>query len=70
MAERLAVVVVSVDYGLALTRPITKVADHCAAAMLWTIENAQARFGVDKIVVKGSSAGAHLAAAALLRLRD
>jgi acetyl esterase/lipase len=70
LAERLCVVVVSVDYGLALTRPISEVADECAAAAAWTIAHARERFGVDRIVVKGSSAGSHLVAAGLLRLRD
>ena len=70
LAERIGVAVVSVDYRLALSHPISAVVDDCEAAAVWTIEHAMEEFGADYIVVKGSSAGAHLAAATILRLRD
>lgn len=70
MAVRLGVAVVSVDYRLALANPISVPVDDCETAAAWTIDHALAEFGTEHIVVIGSSAGAHLAAAMLLRLRD
>lgn len=69
LAARMGVAVVSVDYRLALANPISALVDDCEAAAAWTIEQAMREFGTDRIVVRGSSAGAHLAAATLLRLR-
>jgi len=70
LAASIGVVVVSVDYRLALSHPISAVVDDCEAAALWTLEHAETEFGSSRIVVRGSSAGAHLAALTLLRLRD
>lgn len=70
LATRIGVAVVSIDYRLALTNPISALVDDCEAAALWTVDHASEEFGTARIVVKGSSAGAHLAAAMLLRLRD
>ena len=70
LAARIGVAVVSVDYRLALAHPISALVDDCEAAAVWTMEHAMREFGSNRIVVKGSSAGAHLAAATLLRLRD
>lgn len=44
--------------------------DDCAAAALWLVEQARERFGTNRLVIGGSSAGATLALATLLRLRD
>ncbi len=70
LAAKIGVAVVSVDYRLALNNPLSASVDDCEAAAMWTIENATKEFGTDRLVVKGSSAGAHLAAATLIRLRD
>lgn len=70
LATKIGVAVVSVDYRLALTNPLSALVDDCEAAAMWTIEQAAREFGTCRLVVKGSSAGAHLAAATLLRLRD
>lgn len=70
LAAKIGVAVVSVDYRLALTNPLSALVDDCEAAAMWTIEHAVQEFGTDRLVIKGSSAGAHLAAATLLRLRD
>lgn len=70
LAAKIGVAVVSVDYRLALANPLSALVDDCEAAAMWTIEHAAREFGTDRLVVKGSSAGAHLAAAMLLRLRD
>lgn len=69
LALRLNVAVVSVDYKLALSGPIEASILECAAAMSWLTAHAQREFGTLKIIVKGSSAGAHLAACAVTRLR-
>jgi len=70
LAQRLDVAVVSVDYGLALSRPIDAVIDECAAAIRWAIATLHSKFDTERLIVKGSSAGAHLVAAALLRVRQ
>lgn len=70
LSARIGVAVVSIDYRLALSNPISALVDDCEAAALWTIAHARQEFGTARLVVKGSSAGAHLGAAMLLRLRD
>ncbi|WP_118863262.1 alpha/beta hydrolase [Sphingomonas gilva] len=70
LAARIGVAVVSIDYRLALSQPISAVVDDCEAAAIWTIANAGRMFGCARIAMVGSSAGSHLAAAAMLRLRD
>jgi acetyl esterase/lipase len=37
---------------------------------LWLIENGAAVFGTDQLIIGGESAGAHLSAVTLLRLRQ
>ena len=44
--------------------------EDCAAALRWALGEGRARFGVDHVFLIGESAGAHLAALALLKLRD
>lgn len=70
LAARLGVTVISVDYRLALSNPLAMLIDDCEAVMMWTFAQAESKLGSLRIIVKGSSAGAHLAAATLLRLRD
>jgi acetyl esterase/lipase len=65
--------VASVDYrllneGRGVWMP-DAVAD-CAAALRWALGEGARRFGTDRVLVIGESAGAHLGALALLRLRD
>ena len=44
--------------------------DDCEAAALWVLEHAERELGSDRLLIGGESAGAHLAACTLLRLRD
>ena len=70
IANAARVAAVSVDYRLAPEHPYPAPADDSEAAARWIVENAATEFGTDRIVVGGSSAGAHLAATAMLRMRD
>ena len=61
---------VSVDYRLAPEHPFPAGPDDCEAAACWLLENAKREFGCDRLLIGGESAGAHLSALTLLRLRD
>jgi acetyl esterase/lipase len=70
LAEATGVVTVSIDYRLAPEDPFPAAPDDCEAAALWLIKEGPGLFGTDKLVIGGGSAGAHLSALTLLRLRD
>ena len=70
IANAAGAVVVSVGYRLAPEHPYPAGPDDCEAAALWVVENAQREFGSERLVIGGESAGAHLSAVTLLRLRD
>ncbi|MFE2977614.1 alpha/beta hydrolase [Streptomyces sp. NPDC059258] len=70
LADALRVAVVGVDYRLAPEHPWPAAPDDCEAVALWLVEEAEARFGTTRLTIGGSSAGATLALATLLRLRD
>jgi acetyl esterase/lipase len=70
LANEASVAVVSVDYRLAPEHPFPAGPDDCEAAALWLIEHAADEFGSDRLVIGGESAGGHLSALTLLRLRD
>jgi acetyl esterase/lipase len=70
LAHELDVAVVSVDYRLAPEHPWPAAPDDCETAALWVLERAMSEFGTDRILIGGGSAGAHLAAVTLLRMRD
>ena len=66
-------VVVSVDYRLLTQGLEDSLADavaDCAQAILWARTEGRTRFGAETVLVIGESAGAHLGALAMLRLRD
>ena len=67
-AARLAVV--SLDYRLAPEHPHPAAVADCVAAIRWLAANAESGMGAARVIVAGESAGAHLAALALLALRD
>jgi acetyl esterase/lipase len=64
------VAVISVEYRLAPEHPYPAGPDDCEAAATWLVEHARAEFGTDRLTIGGGSAGGHLAAATLLRMRD
>jgi acetyl esterase len=69
-ADAAGVAVVSVDYRLAPENPWPAAPDDCETAALWLLGQAEERFGTSRLSIGGGSAGANLAMATLLRLRD
>ncbi len=70
LVEAFGLATVSVDYRLAPEHPYPAGPDDCEAAAVWLVENAAAEFGKELLLIGGGSAGAHLAAVTLLRMRD
>ncbi|MGI9383504.1 MAG: alpha/beta hydrolase [Methyloligellaceae bacterium] len=70
LADACGLAAVSVNYRLAPEHPFPAAPDDCEAAALWLVEEAPRRFGTDRLFIGGESAGAHLSAITLLRLRD
>ena len=70
IASTCGVAVVSVGYRLAPEHPYPSGPDDCEAAALWLVDRSRAEFGSERLAIGGESAGAHLAALTLLRLRD
>ncbi len=70
LARACGIAVVSVGYRLAPQHPHPAAVEDGEAAALWLLEQAPARFGTDRLLIGGDSAGAWLAAQTLLRLRE
>lgn len=70
LVDNLGLAVVSVDYRLAPESPYPAGPDDCEAAALWLVAHARERFGTQRLLIGGESAGAHLSVVTLLRLRD
>ena len=70
IADNTGLAVVSVEYRLAPEHPYPAGPDDCEHAAVWLVTVAKAEFGSDALAIGGESAGGHLAAATLLRLRD
>jgi acetyl esterase len=70
LADAVGVAVVSVDYRLAPEHPWPAAPDDCETAARWLVDEAGNMFGTTRLMIGGASAGANLAVATLLRLRD
>ena len=71
LADGAGVVVVSVDYRLAPEHPAPAALDDCLAATRWSVENAGSiNADPSRFAIAGDSAGANLAVASALKLRD
>jgi acetyl esterase len=70
LADAVGLACISVDYRLAPEFPYPAGPDDCEAAAVWVVENARRKFGTEILTIGGESAGAHLSAVTLLRLRD
>ena len=70
VADNTGLAVVSVEYRLAPEHPYPAGPDDCESAAVWLTRHARAEFGTDILTIGGESAGGHLAAVTLLRMRD
>ena len=70
IADNTGQAVVSVEYRLAPEHPYPAGPDDCEAAAAWLVQNGKREFGTDAITTGGESAGGHLAAVTILRMRD
>lgn len=69
IADTTGLTAISVEYRLAPEHPFPAGPDDCEAAARWVVANLK-DFGGTKLATGGESAGAHLAALTMLRLRD
>jgi acetyl esterase/lipase len=70
LSKELNLAFVSVDYRLAPEHPYPAGPDDCEAAAVWLLEHAEDEYGSARLLIGGESAGAHLSACTLLRVRD
>jgi acetyl esterase/lipase len=71
LADETGLCVVSVDYRLAPEHPYPAALDDCEDAALWLLRDGLDELGLpDVVTIGGDSAGGHLSATTLLRLRD
>jgi acetyl esterase len=68
--ENTGMACVSVEYRLAPEHPYPAAWDDCESAASWLVGNAKAELGSGVLTIGGESAGATLAVATLLRMRD
>jgi acetyl esterase len=70
IADTTGLAVVSVEYRLAPEDPYPAGPDDCESAAAWLVKNSRTEFGSDILTIGGESAGGHLAAVTVLRMRD
>ncbi len=69
-ADKTGMDVLSIGYRLAPEHPYPAANEDCENAALWLIENAGGRFNTGFLAIGGDSAGGHLSATTLLRVRE
>ena len=69
-ADNTGQAVVTVEYRLAPEHPYPAGPDDCEVAAAWLVQNGQQEFGTDVLTIGGESAGGHLTAVTILRMRD
>jgi len=70
VADNTGQAVVSVEYRLAPEHPYPAGPDDCEAAAAWLVQNGKIEFGTDALTIGGESAGGHLTAVTVVRMRD
>ena len=70
IADNTGQVVVAPEYRLAPEHPYPAGPDDCESAAAWLVANAKTEFGTDALTLGGESAGGHLTAVTILRMRD
>ena len=70
IARDCGVAVVSIDYRVVLNNAVMAALDDCETATAWVLETMQAEFGASTLLMGGESAGSHLVASTLIRLRN
>ncbi|RON57885.1 alpha/beta hydrolase [Pseudomonas frederiksbergensis] len=70
MVNTCNVTVVSIDYRLAVSTPIEGLMEDCLTAARWVLKDDRGEFAKLPVIVVGESAGAHLAVATMLALKQ
>jgi acetyl esterase/lipase len=70
IADNTGQAVVAVEYRLAPEHPYPAGPDDCEAAAVWLVQNGKKEFGTGVLTIGGESAGGHLTAVTILRMRD
>jgi acetyl esterase len=70
IADNTGQAAVAVEYRLAPEHPYPAGPDDCEAAAAWLVKNGIKEFGTDTLTIGGESAGGHLTAVTILRMRD
>src|ERR1700726_4088470 len=70
IADNTGQAIVAVEYRLAPEHPYRAGPDDCETAAAWLVQNAKKVFGTDALTIGGESAGGHLTAVTILRMRD
>jgi acetyl esterase/lipase len=70
VADNTGQAVVAVEYRLAPEHPYPLGPDDCEEAAVWLVRNGKNEFGTDALTIGGESAGGHLTAVTILRMRD
>ena len=70
IADNTGQAVVGVEYRLAPEHPYPAGPDDCETAAAWLVHKGKREFGTEVLTIGGESAGGHLTAVTILRMRD